>query len=160
MMASLPSSDDWTPVAQSNLDPLAVVEVPDSTFELEDLRELARSLGDAGLPVLVAESPSQRRIVEQLVPIVVHIPPGVEAVLQGVAASAAWDAIKAAFARIRRRGDRDAPTELIINLRVENDHLLASAQGPAAQALAEVAQALAKRPDQPTAERRPPPSSQ
>jgi hypothetical protein len=150
MMASLPSSDDWTPVARSNLDPVAVVEVPDASFELEDLHELVRSLEDAGLPVLVAESPAQRRVVEQLVPIVIHIPPALEAVLEGVAAAAAWDAIKAAFTRIRRRGERDSPSELSIDLRVESDHLLASAKGPAAEALAEVALSLANRPDQAT----------
>jgi hypothetical protein len=150
MMAFPPLSDDWTPVARSNLDPVAVVEVPDASFELEDLRELARSLEDAGLPVLVAESPAQRRVVEQLVPIVIHISPALEAVLDGVAAAAAWDAIKAAFTRIRRRGDRDAPSELTIELRVESDHLLASAKGPAAQALAEVARSLANRPNQAT----------
>jgi hypothetical protein len=100
--------------------------------------------------VLVAESPAQRRVVEQLVPIVIHISPALEAVLEGVAAAAAWDAIKAAFTRIRRRGDRDAPSELTIELRVESDHLLASAKGPAAQALAEVARSLANRPNQAT----------
>ena len=144
-MAVTPSSDDWTPVARSNIDPVAVIEVPDASFELEDLRELARSLEDAGLPVLVAESPNQRRVVEQFVPIVIHIPPALEAVLEGMAASAAWDAIKAAFARIRRRGHRNDPSELIIDLRIESDHLVASAKGPAVQALAEVALGLANR---------------
>jgi hypothetical protein len=149
MMAVTPLSDDWTPVARSDLDPVAVIEVPDSSFELEDLRELARSLEDAGLPVLVAESPAQRRVVEQLVPIVIHVPPALEAVLEGVAASAAWEAIKAAFGRIRRREHRNEPSELIIDLRVESgDNLIASAKGPAVQALADVALGLVNRADQ------------
>jgi hypothetical protein len=149
MMAVIPLSDDWTTVAQSNLDPVAVIEVPDSSFELEDLRELARSLADAGLPVVVVESPAQRRVVEQLVPIVIHVPPALEAVLEAVAGAAAWDAIKAAFARIRRQGHQNEPSELIIDLQVESgDKLVASAKGPAVQALADVARSLANRADQ------------
>ena len=145
-MAFIPSSDDWTPVARSNLDPVAVIEVPDARFELDDLRELARSLEEAGLPVLVAESPAQRRAVEQLVPIVIHVPPALEAVLAAVAGAAVWDAIKNAFARIRRQGHQNEPSELIIDLRVESgDNLVASAKGPAVQAAAEVAMSLANR---------------
>jgi hypothetical protein len=154
-MTSILSSDDWTPVARSDLDPVAVIEVPSGSFELDDLRQLARSLEDAGFPVLVVESPAQRRVVDQLVPVVIHVLPTVKVVLVGAAGSAVWDAIKAVFGR-RRREHQEEPSQLKIDLRVESGgSLLVSAKGPAAQALAEAARALASQTDHGTADERP-----
>jgi hypothetical protein len=142
--------DDWTPVAQSSGDPVAVVVLPSETFELDELRSFARSLEDAGFPVLVAESADQRRIfilALAVVPIIIHISPAMLNVLEGVAASAAWDGIKSAFDRLARReqpGDAGEPSELTIDLQVDGNHLVASARGPAAEALAELARELSR----------------
>lgn len=147
---TLTPEDDWTPVARSTRDPAAVIVLPDQNFELEDLRQLAVALEDAGLPVLIAESAAQRRVIVAplAVPVVIHVAPALKDILTGLAASASWDAIKAAFGRIRRRGQQAEPSELTIDLRVETDHLIASARGPATEALGEVARVLADRANQ------------
>jgi hypothetical protein len=139
--------DDWTPVARSSREAVATIVLPDESFELEDLRELARSLGEVGFPVLVAESASQRRsiVAAAAIPVVIHVAPIVKDLLVGVTATATWDAIKSAFGRLRRRGDQAGASELIIDLQVQSDHLVASARGPAAEAVAEVARILAER---------------
>ena len=136
--------DDWTPVARSTREPVASIVLPDESFELEDLDELARALEEAGLPVLIAESPAQRRLIvsPQEVHVVIHV---AKDVLTGVAASAAWEGVKAAFARLRRRGHRADASELTIYVEIRTDRLVASARGPATQALAEVAQAFVDR---------------
>jgi hypothetical protein len=133
------SEDDWTPVARSADDPVAVVVVPDQCFELDDLRELTRVLGEAGLPVVVAESPGQRRVipVDAVVPIAIHVSPVLKELFIGVAGTAAWDGIKGAFGRLRRR-QAESP-ELTIDVQIESGRLSASARGPATEALAEVA---------------------
>src|SRR5713226_7287751 len=126
---TLTPEDDWTPVARSVRDPAAVIVLPDESFELEDLRQLAHALEDAGLPVLIAESTAQRRVIVDplAVPVVIHIAPVFKDLLVGLAASASWDAIKAAFGRIRRRGKQSEQSELTIDLRVQTEHLVASA---------------------------------
>ena len=146
---TLTPEDDWTPVARSARDPAAVIVLPDESFELEDLRQLAQALEDAGLPVLITESTAQRRVIVDplAVPVIIHVTPVFKDLLVGLAASASWDAIKAAFGRIRRRGKQVESAELTIDLRVETDHLVASARGPATEALAEIARLLVDRPN-------------
>jgi hypothetical protein len=140
------TEDDWTPVARSTGDPVAVIVLPDESFELEDLRELARAFEQAGLPVLIAERAVQRRVVPLVVvPVVIHFTPALQAVLVGVAGSAAWDGIKVAFARIRFRGERTSPSELNIDVQIHSDRLIASAKGPATEALTEVARKFVDR---------------
>jgi hypothetical protein len=132
--------DDWTPVARSDGDPVATVVLPDANFALEDLRELARELGEAGVPVLVVESPEQRRIIiaaPLVIPIIIHLGPVLEEVAVGVLASAAWEGIKGAFGRLRRRDARGDPAELVVDVRIQGDRFAAHACGPAADAVAE-----------------------
>jgi hypothetical protein len=138
------AEDDWTPVASSHREPVAVVVLPDETFDLEDLDGLARALDAAGLPVQVDESTEQRRLVPVplVLPVVIHVAPAVHDLLIGVAASAIWDGVKAAFARLRPRGEPSDASELTIDLDVRGEHLRAHARGPASEAVAEVARAL------------------
>jgi hypothetical protein len=134
---------DWTTVARSIQEPAAAIVLPDETFELDDLRELARALEDAGLPVLIAESPSTRRIVDHAsVSVLIQASPVFRDILTGVAASAAWDGVKAAFGRLRRRGEAAQTPELSVDLRVRVENVVVAATGPVTQAITEVAVSL------------------
>jgi hypothetical protein len=115
--------EDLTPVARSTRDPVATIVLPDQSFELEDLRELAESLDRAGLPVTVAESASQRRLLDPNVvtPLVIHVSPTVHDVFVAFAGGAAWDGVKMAFGRLRRTGDAEQADELTADVEIQGD---------------------------------------
>lgn len=137
--------DDWTTVARSDQEPRAAIVLPDESFELEDLRELARALEKAGLPVLIAESPSTRRVVDHAsLSVLIQASPIFRDILTGVAASAAWDGVKAAFGRLRRRGEPTEAPELAVDVRVQVQNVVVAASGPVTQAITEVALSLAE----------------
>ena len=143
MTEDLPD-EDWTPVARSASEPVATIVLPEENFDLEDLRELAAALERAGLPVVVAEADMQRRILE-LGHIVIHISPTAHDLFIAAGGAAAWDGVKTAFRGLRRTGQAEDDAELTVDVEITSDRFRASAQGPAAEAVAEAARAFAER---------------
>lgn len=145
MTEDLPD-DDWTPVARSAGAPVATIVLPEEQYELEDLRELAAALEGAGLPVVVAESDTQRRIVGEIAHITIHVSPTLHDLFVATAGAAVWDGVKAAFGRLGRTKQSEDHADLIVDVEITSDRFHAFARGPAAEAVAEAAKAFTERP--------------